>query len=276
MPRHFLDEIHFSRDVDAPGRDVDVPCGWRERSRWARRIRGVVQREAEALEDSPDVRIGHRCAKQSFDLRAPQPQRLRLDPRRVPVDNRAARTAGANRFEQRARALHRRHWKTRIGAAFEAHARLGLQRQLPARAAHRKRIEVRALEHDDGCPLGDFGCRATHDAGNGDGPFGVGNDQHVGGELARLSIEGLDRFASLRRPHANLRAGQFREVERVHRMSHLEQHVVGDVDDVADGTDAGGLQPCLHPRGRGPDGHVRDSAGVSRTQIGILDDDVDV
>ena len=97
-----------------------------------------------------------------------------------------------------------------------------------------------------------------------------------GGELARLAVERLDRFAGRRRPHADLRAGELREVERVHRLSHLEQHVVGDVDDVADGTDAGGLQPRLHPRGRGPDRHVRDRAGVSRAEIGILDDDVDV
>ena len=44
---------------------------------------------------------------------------------------------------------------------------------------------------------------------------------------------------------------ELREIERVHRLAELEQHVVGDVDDVADRTDAAGRQPVLHPlRGR--------------------------
>ena len=46
-------------------------------------------------------------------------------------------------------------------------------------------------------------------------------------------------------------------VERVHRLAALQHHVVGDVDDVADGADPDGSQTCLHPAGRWPDTHAR-------------------
>ena len=43
-------------------------------------------------------------------------------------------------------------------------------------------------------------------------------------------------------PSANLL-----EIERVHRLAHLEHHVVGDVDDVVDRADAGGFEPLAQP-----------------------------
>ena len=83
-------------------------------------------------------------------------------------------------------------------------------------------------------------------------------------------------FARSGRPHANLAAAEASMVERMHRLTELEQHVVGDVHDVAGGPHAGGAQARLHPVRRRSDRHVRDCAGVARTQIGVLDDDVDV
>ncbi len=65
-------------------------------------------------------------------------------------------------------------------------------------------------------------------------------------------------------------------VERVHRLAELEQHVVGDVDDVADRADAAGVQPRLHPVGRRADGDVGDGADVARAELRVVDDDVDV
>ena len=61
------------------------------------------------------------------------------------------------------------------------------------------------------------------------------------------------------------------KVERVHRLAQFEQHVVGDVDDVADRSDAGRLQARLHPRRRRADGHVGDRACVARAEVRVLD-----
>ena len=63
------------------------------------------------------------------------------------------------------------------------------------------------------------------------------------------------------------------EIERVHRVAELEQHVVRDVDDIVDGADAGCGQPLLHPRWRRRDLHFSEGAAVTRAAVGILDRD---
>ena len=99
----------------------------------------------------------------------------------------------------------------------------------------------------------------------------------MSGESTRvLTIERLKRFAGPRGSHANVRAGQSREIERVHRMAHLEQHIVGDVDDVADRPDAGGVQARLHPFRRGTDRDGRDRSDVAGTEVRVLDDDLEI
>ena len=70
----------------------------------------------------------------------------------------------------------------------------------------------------------------------------VGNDQHVGIECAIGTVERLDALAGRRAANADFSAGDFLEVERVHRLPQLEQHVIGDVDDVVDGPYAAGVQ----------------------------------
>ena len=51
------------------------------------------------------------------------------------------------------------------------------------------------------------------------------------------------------------------EVERVQRLAGHEHHVVRDVDDVGDRPLAGGHQPRLQPRRRGPDRDVLEQRG---------------
>ena len=65
------------------------------------------------------------------------------------------------------------------------------------------------------------------------------------------------------------------EVERVHRLSELEHHVVGDVDDVADRADAGGSQAIGQPLRRGPDGDLEHLRAVARAEVGSLESHVD-
>ncbi len=66
-------------------------------------------------------------------------------------------------------------------------------------------------------------------------------------------------------------AGEAFVIERVHRLTELEQHVIGDVDDIADGADAGGSQPVRQPlRGRA-DLYLEHLGAVTRAEIGSLD-----
>src|SRR5207247_5073472 len=71
-----------------------------------------------------------------------------------------------------------------------------------------------------------------------------------------------------------LRARELLQIERVHRLPDLEIHVVGDVDDAADGPDAGGEQTVGHPLGSRPDLYVAGCGRVPGTESGILDGDL--
>ena len=93
----------------------------------------------------------------------------------------------------------------------------------------------------------------------------------ISGDSSRcLSVEraAASRPGS-RRSHADLTAAEARVIERVHRLTELEQHVVGDVHDVAGRPDAGGAQARLHPLRRRADRHVRDCASVTGHRSGF-------
>ena len=78
----------------------------------------------------------------------------------------------------------------------------------------------------------------------------VGDHQHVRRQHSRIWPSSVAQLLTgSRGPDPNLRAAELRQVEGMHRLAELEQHVVGDVDDVADRADAGSLQPGLHPTG---------------------------
>ena len=53
-------------------------------------------------------------------------------------------------------------------------------------------------------------------------------------ERARLAVERGDRLAGPGAAHDDGRPASVAQIERVHRVAELEQHVVGDVDDVVD------------------------------------------
>ena len=75
-----------------------------------------------------------------------------------------AARAGADELEQRAGPGHRRRLHGRIGAALEAHRRLGAQAEALGGRAHRLRLEPRALEDDARRAVADLGVGAAHHA----------------------------------------------------------------------------------------------------------------
>ena len=113
--------------------------------------------------------------------------------------------------------------------------------------------------------------------GNADRALGVGDEQHVGRELALDVVEGLEALPGDgaadddRGPPVG--AGVDRGgIERVDRLAELEHHVVRGVDDVRDGTLARGEQAHLHPVRRRGDGHAaHPAADEARAQVGVAD-----
>lgn len=131
-----------------------------------------------------------------------------------------------------------------------------------------------ALEEQVGGVQGDAGILTPHDAGEGQGPGFVGDQQGVGCRGHGLAIEEQHLLTGLRESHVDLPA-QLRLVEGVQRLAELEHHVVGHVHQRADGADAATRQALLHPLGRRRLGiHAADDpSGITRAGLGCVQHD---
>ena len=127
--------------------------------------------------------------------------------------------------------------------------RLGLQAEPLARPPHGRRLEVRALQRDPRRRRRNLGIRAAHDAADRHGALGVGDDQHV----RRRARARRRRACASSRPRRARRIDEPVAAQARSRSNacigwpDLEHHVVGDVDDVVDRADAGGLEPLAQP-----------------------------
>ena len=147
---------------------------------------------------------------------------------------------------------------------------LAAEARLLGRTPDVRRVEVRRLEEQVDRRTGDFAVLAAHDAGQGDGLLGVGDDQHVGVELPGLAVDGGDPFVGARAPNDDAVLGEAVVVEGVERLPHLQHHEVGDVDDVVDRPRAVGGEPLPQPAGRRADRDAGDDAAdVARAEVGV-------
>ena len=106
--------------------------------------------------------------------------------------------------------------------------------------------------------------------------FGVADHEVAVRKLVLLSVEGDEGRTVGAGPHDNPAAFDLVGIKRVHGHSCLEEDVVGDIDDIVDGTQADGDEAVLQPFGRLLDGNTGDGeAGVARTSLGIINLDGD-
>ena len=89
---------------------------------------------------------------------------------------------------------------------------------------------------------GDLAVPASHDTGQGDGPFRVGDDRHGRRQLVFTAVECLQALTRRRPPNPDLGSRDARQVERVQRLVRLQQHIVRRIDDVVDRPGSGGPQ----------------------------------
>ncbi len=253
--------IRLAADVHPEGRHLDLPALGR-----------IRQLEAELGEEPHDVLIRDRIAEEPRQPGAPErdaPCRCRA---RIDVRHGARRLAGPGVLQQRERALDRADRRGEVGSALEPRGGFGLEAEALAGRAHGRRLKPGALERDAFGRGRDLRVPAAHHAGQRHGAFAIGDDQHRVVERARLPVERRELLARARAAHADLRPAELLDVERVHRMAHLEHHVVGDVDDVVDGPDADGREPRREPGGRRPDADIRARQRVAAT-AGVADRD---
>ena len=163
------------------------------------------------------------------------------------LDHRAG-FAAADVEDQARGALHGLGGQREINAALEAVG--GIRREAVGTSAAGNGVgrEKGALEEEFGGVEGDAALLAAHDAGQRQGAGFVGDQEGVSGRRDGLAIEEQHLLASLGQTHVD-GAGELRVVEGVQRLAEFEHHVVGDVHEGADRTDAAAQQALLHPLG---------------------------
>jgi hypothetical protein len=136
--------------------------------------------------------------------------------------------------------------------------------------------EVRRFEHDVGGPVVHLGIDAAEHAGDDQRPLDVGDDEHLVVQRALHAVEGDDLLAGGRAARDELPAADLARVEGVQRLAPAEHHVVGHIDDVADGAHTGVREARLEPRRGVADRDAADDLRcVARAQVGSGDLDGD-
>ena len=136
--------------------------------------------------------------------------------------------------------------------------------------------EFGGLEHHICGIIFDFGVQAAHDAGKCNGLFAVADDQICGIQCKFLFIERDDLFAVLRSAHNDLLTGKIAQIKGMHGLTDLLQHIVCDIDDIGDRTDADQCQTAAHPCGRFADLNIADiMCRIARAEIRRFDRDLE-
>ena len=230
------DQVDLLNQVEAGTRRCDEPP-----------FGGRLGVHAETCEDVEDGLLRQRESEHLSDTRMAQRQRPRLGSigLRDRLDHRT-RLAADDRDQEPGRALDRADLELGIDTALEAMRRIRMQTVRACLAADGQRREEGALEQHIAGLGTDRGLRTAHDAGQRDGAPGIGDHQGVRAQGRFLAVEQGNTLAFGRHAHADL-AVELGEIKPVHRLTQLEQDIVGHVDHRADGADPAAAQALLHP-----------------------------
>ena len=269
VPANLFHEVGLARDVHAEARHRDLPP-------FAAAGGFCRDAEPERLEYSRNICWRNVLTEQSLDPFGPERHAYSRPRRRVAIDECADRPACLDFLEQRCRAGDTYRRRRDVASTFEADRGFGLEAQSLARATDRGWLKIRALQRHARRSGTDFRASTAHDAANRRGVIRVGDDEHLLVQLSLDPVERLECFFLARPADNQASTSQTIEIERVHRLTELEHHVVGHVDDVVDGPDTSRLESLGQPaRGRA-DTNIEDLRAVSRTELRILDGDADV
>ena len=192
--------------------------------------------------------------------------------RRVHVDDAPGHRPAAEVGDELRRPVERGHDPLDVGAALEPVGGLGGEAEGPRGAADRARLEAGALEQDGRGPIRHLGIGAAHHPAHRDRPRGVTDHQHVGCQGPVAAVERGEALAGARPAHHDAALREGVEIERVQGLAQLPEDVVGGVDHVVDGAQAGGPEPLRQPGRRGPHGEPGDHpGGIAGAEVGVED-----
>ena len=158
---------------------------------------------------------------------------------------------------------------------FKAAGGFGAHPQLFGGEADAAALEAGGFKDDGIGVIVDAAVFAAHDARYGAGLFGIGNDQHLRGELPHGAIQGGDGLARGGIAYHDLAVLDILEIEGVHGLAVFQHDIVGDIDDVIDGADTAGTQALLQPAGRGRYLDIADDGRhIALAELGIFHPDL--
>ena len=279
-----LDEVRLHGQVPSPGRDRRVHHLVRtrvddERPRAARDGDHAPGVGGSALDPDPGEQLALFVDPQRRPEQPVHAGGSEGDVRRCWLDGIRIDDAGGDRAarpfgDQAGRAIGAEPGQARLDALLEPQARLGPEGVAEGRPADAHRVEDGRLDDDVRRRGSDLGAGPAHDAGDGERPGRVGDEQRLGMQLADDVVEGLEAFTRRRPAHHDPPVVHGGRVERVDRLAQLDHHVVAGIDDVADRAHAGGQQAHLHRIGRRADADAAHPAtDEPRAQVRLHDVD---
>ncbi len=166
---------------------------------------------------------------------------------RVNVNDAAHHFAGVQLLYQLAGTVDGPLSEVRIQALLEVSGGVGSVADLSCGEADVGAVKGSRLENHGLHIVGDLRVLAAHDAGHADGTLCVADGEHGMIQLPLLLVQSLENIAVLCPLHDDLVTADQIVVIGMHRLAVLKHHIVGDVHQVVDGTNAGGGQTHLHP-----------------------------
>ncbi len=217
--------------------------------------------KTEALEYASGVELGDVLSEDSFDLSTVQFQGGALDFATNGVNEIAFDLSARGFNNQLSNAIAGRGRDAVIGPTLEPVRRVRVHAQTACRAANAGWIEPGRLDQHVLGLLGDHRVEAAHDAGNGDGLYGISDNEILAGELSLDAVESLDDLAFASQPHDDLAAFEQVEVEGVGGMAEFPECIVGCVGGIVDRTRAEQSQAARDVFGRGLNTDSANDAG---------------
>ena len=225
--QHFLDQIGLAVDIRPPGGHAD-----RQRLACAADGKAETGQDVGAL-GAVDIEAG-----EALDLGDREGDDFRLVAL-ITDDIGPGGGATAEFQHQFGGALQARDHVFRIDAAFEAITRIGDDAERAAGAGDVHRIPQRRFDQHVGGVLVAARMLAAHDAADGFDAIVVGDDDVGGAELVFALVERQHGLALMRAADGQV-ALDLGGVEDMHRPALVEGHVVGNVDQRVDRTQADG------------------------------------
>ena len=137
-------------------------------------------------------------------------------------------------------------------------------------------MEIGRLQEHVGGALGHTRVQTAEHAADAHRLLAVADHQVAVGERALHAVEGDELGARGGGPDDDAVALDLAQVKAMHGLSGAQQYVVGDIDDVVDGTLAHGEQQVLEPLGTLLHLHAaHGKAGIAGAGLGVLDGDGD-